>query len=129
MVTAVCDAGIASMNPYSFTKGTPLGSFDQDSVITGGGGGDPCVVPLAMFERAPNAGLAVGEPRKAMTWKSYCVPLVSPTTVQVSEAPMVVPLTGVAHVPAVMLEAAPQLSGGRATRTSYDAGAPVPSST
>src|SRR5437773_4019315 len=68
-----------------------------------------------------------------MSWNSYAVPAASPATVQVRVAPIVVPASGVAHVPWVTLGAAPQPKfvslGARSERTSYCAAWPVPSST
>jgi len=54
---------------------------------------------------------------------------VRPSTLQFRCAPIVAPAIGVAHVPRVALVADPHENVSVASRTSYDAGCPVPSLT
>jgi hypothetical protein len=76
-------------------------------------------VPLATFESGPNTAFTISVPRYDTSSKSYAVPVVRPSTVQVRFAPMTMPGKGVAHVPRLTLDAVPpHTSGVGATRMS-----------
>jgi len=76
------------------------------------------VVPLATFERLPNTASTFSVPRKAMSWKPYAVEADNPNTVHVRLAAIVLPASGVAHVPRATSVAEPHEIGATANRTS-----------
>ncbi len=87
------------------------------------------VVPLAKLESPPNTAFTFSVPRNATSWNWYATPDCRPSTVQFRAAPIVLPATGVAHVPSVTSVADAQEIVPAAKRMSYCAGWPVPSPT
>src|SRR4029077_678690 len=83
---------------------------------------DPAVVTTATFDNPPNTAFALSVPRRATSSKLVDVPAARPSTVQVRRAPTVAPITGVAQVPRVTMEARPHETAPAAYRTSYSAG-------
>src|SRR2546423_9992805 len=77
---------------------------------------DTAVAPLATLDNSPKTAPAPSAPRYPTSSKLFVVAAASPSTVQVRVAPIVVPATGVAHVPWLTLGVdAPQLNAAPAT--------------
>ena len=76
--------------------------------VVSGGGVDPFVFPVTMFDSPPNTASTFKVPLKATRRNWYCVAAESPATAQVKRAPILDPETGAAQVPAEAEAASPQ---------------------